>query len=254
MPRFFVSNDDIDTQSMTVLLTGENAHHVSASLRMKCGEELIVCDGKSTEYECTLFSFEHDKVRARIDRIRESRTEPPYRVSVYQALPKGDKLDTIIQKSVECGAFSVTTFESEYCVAREKNDSREKKLERRRKISAEAAKQCGRGIIPDILPTIEFESMISEASKADIPIFCYEGEGTLSIKELLHRRISELPFLRETMPTISIVIGSEGGFSAREAELAKEGGMLMAGLGNRILRAETVSGFVLAVLAYEFEL
>ena len=158
----------------------------------------------------------------------------------------------MIQKSTECGARSITTFESEFCIAKEKEDSAERKLERRRRIALEAAKQCGRGRVPGIYPTVDFKTAVSEAARADIPLFCYEGDGTVPLGELLRERKKELN--ARGIPEISVIIGSEGGFSPEEAKYAKENGMLMAGLGARILRSETVAGFVLSCLVYEFEL
>jgi len=252
MPRFFVSADCIDPDAGVLVIDGENAHHISRSLRMAVGDNLTVCDGESTEYECELTSFESDKVYCRIKSAGALSTEPPFSARIYQALPKGDKLDTVIQKSTECGARSITTFESEFCIAKEKEDSAERKLERRRRIALEAAKQCGRGRVPGIYPTVDFKTAVSEAARADIPLFCYEGDGTVPLGELLRERKKELN-ARE-IPEISVVIGSEGGFSPEEAKYAKENGMLMAGLGARILRSETVAGFVLSCLVYEFEL
>ncbi|MBQ8005178.1 MAG: 16S rRNA (uracil(1498)-N(3))-methyltransferase [Clostridia bacterium] len=254
MPRFFVAENNIDLVSGVIVIYGDDAHHISRSLRMAVGDHLTVCDGKSFEYSCVLTCFGQNSVSCTIVETKELTTEPPFSVVIYQALPKGDKLDTIIQKSIECGAASLVTFESEFCVAKEKEDSAVRKLERRRRIAAEAAKQCGRGIIPAVYPTMDFESAVKEAAKADIPLFCYEGEGTVTLKSLINQQKKTLDQNKITAPKISVIIGSEGGFSDREAEFAKENGMLMAGLGSRILRSETVAGFVLACLVYEFEL
>ncbi len=253
MPRFFVNENSIDLSGGVIVIEGEDAKHISRSLRMAVGDTVTVCDGKSAEYSCELVRFETDRVFCSIKNACALATEPPFRATIYQALPKGDKLDTIIQKSTECGASALVTFESEFCVAREKAESAQRKLERRRRISLEAAKQCGRGIIPEILPTVDFQDAILRASKADIPIFCFEGEGTMPLGRLLCEQRYKLMQQKNNLD-ISVVIGSEGGFSPEEAKFAKENGMLMAGLGSRILRSETVAGFVLACLVYEFEL
>lgn len=252
MPRFFVPHDAIDEANGVILIDGENATHISRSLRMAAGDKLTVCDPGVCEYDCMLDNFTHSTVNARIVSKKALTTEPPFKVCIYQALPKGDKLDTIIQKSVECGAAQIRTFESEFCIAREKADAEQRKLERRRKIAFEAAKQSGRGIIPDVLPTVTFKEAIDLASKADIPVFCYEGKGTLSLRHHLKNIMSK--FSADYCPEISVVIGSEGGFSESEAAYAAEHNMLMTGLGERILRAETASGFVLGCLVYEFEM
>lgn len=251
MPRFFVSRDQIADGIVTV--TGEDAHHIARSLRMAAGEHITVCDGQSVAYDCVLERFDDDQmVTARILGESAIGTEPCFRATLYQALPKGDKFDTIIQKAVECGAGEIVPFESEFCVVRTKGDSEERKTQRRARIALEAAKQCGRGVLPTVRGTCSFDEMLNLASKADLPIFCYEGDGTLPLKE--HLRRARLSGKLPERPTVSVIVGSEGGFSSREAQLAREAGMLMTGLGSRILRTETASGFVLSCLVYEFEL
>lgn len=253
MPRFFVTKDSVDIAAGVISVGGEDAKHISRSLRMALGDVITICDGEAAEYDCSIVRFESDRVFCEIKDVHELATEPPFKAAIYQALPKGDKLDTVIQKATECGADSLMTFESEFCIAKEKEDSAVRKLERRRRIALEAAKQCGRGIIPEILPTVDFKTAIKDAAKADIPIFCYEGEGTMPLGELLKQKRADIGNGGKN-PKISVVIGSEGGFSPEEAKFAKENGMLMAGLGRRILRSETVAAFVLACLVYEFEL
>ena len=249
MPRFFVTKEQIVGDTVTIL--GDDAHHISRSLRMAAGERIVVCDMQKNEYECTLCEFLPDRVTATVISQSKSDTEPPFKAHLYQALPKGDKLDSIIQKSVECGIFSITTFNSDRCIAKDKEGD-EKKLMRRQRISLEAAKQSGRGIIPVINPTVSFKEAIREAAKADIALFCYEGDGTVSLKELLAGRRAALDGNDE--PTVSIVIGSEGGFSHAEVEAARNAGLVPVGLGKRILRTETASSFVLGCIVYELEL
>lgn len=254
MPKFFVPKENFDTAHGTLSIEGEAAWHISRSLRMATGDRITVSDGIDTEYDCVIVGFDNGAVNCKIESSRPFDTEPPFKARIYQALPKGDKLDMIIQKSTECGASYIGTFESEFCVAREKSESAAKKLERRRRIAYEAAKQCGRGVVPEVLPTVDFKSAVLEAAKSDIPVFCYEGDGTVPLAELLRTRRKTVCTDKGHRPEISVVIGSEGGFSSEEAKFAKENGMLMAGLGARILRTETVAGFVLACLVYEFEL
>lgn len=250
MPRFFVQKDRISGD--TVTLFGDDAHHISRSLRMAVGERITVCDMQKFEYECELTEFLPDCVRARVLETVKCDTEPPYAVHLYQALPKGDKLDAVIQKAVECGVSEITTFESERCVARAKDGAEEKKVERRRRIAHEAAKQSGRGMIPDVHPTVHFREAVEAAAKADIPLFCYEGDGTEPLPRVLRACRAELR--AGQIPTVSVVIGSEGGFSRAELTAAVEKGLHPVGLGKRILRTETASSFVLACLVYELEL
>jgi 16S rRNA (uracil1498-N3)-methyltransferase len=203
------------------------------------------------EYTCVLDGFFSDRVTARVVSERQSDTEPPFCAHLYQALPKGEKLDSIIQKSVECGVCSITTFQSERCIAKEKADE-ENKLRRRNKIALEAAKQSGRGIVVEVNPTLTFAGMLDAADSADIKLFCYEGDGTRSLREEIRAR-RESGEIADGVD-IAIVIGSEGGFSLREVDAARERGFVPVGLGKRILRTETAASFALACLVYELEL
>ncbi len=246
MPRFFVTSTQIDGDTVTIL--GEDAHHISRSLRLAAGEEITVCDMSRTEYLCELTSFLPDRVLARVISSRPVDAEPPVHVTLYQALPKGDKLDTVIQKAVECGVCRIVPFESERCVVRMKADSEERKTERRRRIAIEAAKQCGRGILPEVEPTVSFDRMLEMAAEAKTTFFCFEGDGT----EPIGRLLSQLDAVDGA--ELALIVGSEGGFSQKEAQRAAEHGFWMTGLGKRILRTETAPLFALACISCRFEL
>lgn len=252
MPRFFVNTADIVDGSVT--LSGDSAHHIAYSLRLAVGEHITVCDGIRA-HDCVLTAFSPDKshpwVIAEIVSSTPVDTEPPYTVRLYQALPKGDKLDTIIQKAVECGVSAVIPFESSRCIARAKPEAEPRRTQRRCKIAEEAAKQCGRGIIPEVLPTASFEDALEDAAHADLVLFCYEAEGTKPLGQVLHAR---LPAIDGRSPEIAVIVGSEGGFSPEEAKAAAEKGFAMIGLGRRILRCETAPVFVLSCLSYQYEL
>ena len=250
MPRFFVRQEQI--YGDVVNIVGEDAHHISRSLRMAAGERITVCDMQGNEYDCVLEGFEEKSVTARVIDKRHSENEPACYVKLFQALPKGDKLDSIIQKAVECGVSEIIPFESERCVVRIKSDSEEKKNQRRQRIAAEAAKQCGRSVIPEVKSSVLFSDVLELARTSELCIFCYEGDGTTPLgailKEEAQKNGGELP------KNVSIIIGSEGGFSQNEAQRCRELGMRMTGLGKRILRTETASGFVLACLVCFSEL
>lgn len=248
MPRFFVRASQIgvrDNGEKTVLIVGDDAMHITKSLRMKAGESVCVCDMAGCEYDCRVESV-GEEVLLSVVSESQSDTEPPYKATLYQALVKGDKFDTVVQKAVECGASRIVPFISERCVVRLSKSDCEKKRLRWQRIAAEAAKQCGRGIIPEVAGLLSFDEMVSEAAGADIPLFCYEAEDMKSLPEVLSKK--------GEAKKVSIVIGSEGGFSVNEAIKAKEGGLESVGLGKRILRTETASSFVLACLSYELEL
>ncbi len=252
MPRFFVSKEQISDDIITI--SGDDAHHIARSLRMAVGEHITVCDMQTSEYECELIAFDEDRVvTARILSQRTLGVESPLCITLYQALPKGDKLDTIIQKAVECGVSRVVPFESENCIVRVKQDAENRKTERRNRIAFEAAKQCGRGILPAVEPTLSFDAMLQQALNADLVLFCYEGEDASSLRDVLMQYHStSVP--NDARKTVAVIIGSEGGFAPKEAEQARMAGCMIVNLGPRILRTETASAFVLSALAYEFEL
>ena len=252
MPRFFINKDQLADD--IIYVKGDDAHHIARALRMAVGEHITVCDGEQ-EHECILTSFDEDRcVAAQVVSSKPLDCEPPYTVTLYQALPKGDKLDTIIQKAVECGVSHIVPFESEHCVVQVRPDAETRKTERRTRIALEAAKQSGRGCLPTVSATVSFPEMLTLAKEADIVLFCYEGEGTVSLRRLLNQKRTDGTIRENAKASISVVIGSEGGFSDREALKAQEQGFCMVGLGPRILRTETASCFVLSNLVYEFEL
>ncbi len=247
MPRFFVRQERVADNQISII--GEDAHHIARSLRMAIGESITVCDMQGNEYTCEIASFDEDReVIVNILSQKASSNEPFVYIKLFQALPKGDKLDTIIQKAVECGVSEIIPFQSERCIVKVKGDVEGRKTERRQRIAAEAAKQCGRSVIPEIRETVEFEDAIRIAKADELCLFCYEGDDTIPLGSILRNFDRELP------KSISIFIGSEGGFSQREAIYAKENGMCMIGLGKRILRTETASGFVLACIICASEL
>ena len=246
MPRFFVEPHQISDG--TVTLTGENAHHISMALRLAVGEHVTVCDGVSV-YDCVLSFFDGQTVKADVASVSSIDTEPPYVAHLYQALPKGDKLDTVIQKAVECGVYEIVPFQSSRCIAKAKADGEADKTKRRCRIAAEAAKQSGRGRVPAVKPTVSFEQMLALAEECDLCLFCYEGEGTQTLASILQNE-QGLP----ARPRIAVIVGSEGGFSPEEAARAEAAGMKMTGLGKRILRTETAAPFVLGCLVYRFEM
>ena len=245
MQRFFLSHaGHIDGDIITV--TGDDARHISKSLRMAVGDTVMICDMQKNEYECTIESFIDGDVQLRAVRVSQNDTEPTHKAYLYQALPKGDKFDVIVQKAVEMGVHEIVPFVSERCIVRE---AKANKLERWRRIAYEAAKQCGRGIIPQVREPLTYDAMLSECASDGFGFMCYEGDGTLPLVRLLDETENGKPH-----GTLRFIIGSEGGFSLDETERAKAKGLRLAGLGKRILRCETASGFVLAVLAARYEL
>lgn len=223
MPRFFVS----ELSPLTVI-TGDDARHISRSLRMTAGETLTLCDGASNEAEGVIESLSADAVSVRLGQTRVSAAEPKTKITLYIAFPKGDKAELIVQKSVELGVSEIVFLLTSRCISRPKPNDAEKKISRLQKIADEAAKQCGRGILPPVRGILSFEAALAEMSGFDSAFTLYEGE---------------CPAMRASLPErgkkIALLTGSEGGFSAEEIARAKSAGVLPVSLGKRILRCET---------------
>lgn len=247
MPRFFVSEENIGEDHIRI--TGADASHIMRSLRMSTGEHVTVCNMKSREYECVIESFGEGEVMLSVKECFEGLTEPPYKAVLYQALPKGDKMELIIQKAVELGVFEIVPFISERCISRPDKKSMASKLERWNKIALEAAKQCGRGIVPAVCEPCSFEEAVRRASNADIRMLLYENEQYRSLRDAL-----ESARQNADMPEISLMVGAEGGFSEKEAERACDVGLEAVSLGRRILRCETATISALGAVSYALEL
>lgn len=246
MPRFFVESENFDGTS--IVINGDDAWHIARSLRMAVGEEIIVCTPDAKEHVCVLERITDESVKALVKESRRAKGEFPFKTVLYQALPKGDKMDTIVQKAVENGVSLIVPFLSERCVSRPDEKSLEKKRARWQRIALEAAKQCGRGVVPAVLGALSFSQMLEEAKTHKLCCFCYEGEDKKTLKNVL-QSVS-----LAQGDTVSVVVGSEGGFSEKEALSAHDAGASTCGLGERILRCESASSYALACISYEFEL
>lgn len=236
MPRFFVESLVGDP----IVIEGGDARHISLSLRMKQGEELILCDGKGTEAVCAVASLCPESVVLDVKERRASETEPKTRVTLYQALPKADKMEYIVQKAVELGVYRIVPVLTSRCISRPDEKTAAKKRERLCKIAAEAAKQSGRGIIPEVDGVLTFKNAVKEMSTAGLPIFFFE-HASLPLRKYMEKY---------TGGDIAVMVGAEGGFSDEEAAFAEENGLLSASLGPRILRCETAPVAALAAIMY----
>ena len=252
MPRFYnnasevLQNDSGGDTDKKIVIKGNDAVHISRVLRMKPGERLVVCDSEGTEYSTEIVAV-GDECVLEVKSERASLNEPPYQAVIYQALVKGDKFETVIQKGTELGASVFVPVITKRCVVRLDAKDAVKKRERWQRIAEEAAKQCGRAVIPEVrMPVALAEAVRSAGQTEGKVLFCYEGEGTVPLPEVLP--VGEIP------PTVSVFIGPEGGFDGDEVTLAQETGVCLCGLGRRILRTETASLFVLSCLSYCCEL
>ncbi len=244
MPRFFITNPEENIRENIITITGEDASHISRSLRMKCGEELYASDFFGMEYRCEICGFEGGNVQLKILEKRLCESEPNVKVRIFQALPKGDKLDTVVQKCTELGAYDFTPVLTSRCISRPDEKSAKKKCERWQKISAEAAKQCGRGIIPTVNEVISFDTALSEMSDCTLALMCYECEDSYSLRKCIEENMGKL----EKGATLAVFIGPEGGISPEEAQMASDKGIICVGLGKRILRTETAPLFAVSAI------
>ena len=221
LPKFFVAPGSVRGSFLT--LEGENAAHARV-LRLRQGDRVLVCDGCGTDYSCTISDISPQQVCLVVDSASASASEPRVPCSVYMAYAKADKLEHVIQKATELGAYEIAAFPSSRCVMRLDAAGAQKKLDRWQKIAASAAAQSGRGRIPQVLALLP-----------------YENEHALSLR----RAVGEAAF-----ETVSIMTGPEGGFSEDEVRLAQEAGMQICTLGPRILRCETAPLCALSAVLY----
>lgn len=226
MPRFFREFDRPPAVGETVFLDGPDGAHVRRSLRMGPGEELLLCDGQGREYTTVIDALEGDRVRLAVTGIAANATEPSLRVTLYQGLPKGDKLEWIIQKAVELGVTEIVPVVTARSIAKS-GDRAAQKQARHQKIAEQAAGQCGRGRIPTVALPLSFSEALKRVSREQT-IICYEAGG-----QPLRALVS--PEER----ALSLWIGPEGGFAPQEIEALTGEGAAVATLGRRILRCET---------------
>ena len=223
MPRFFCAPV---ANGMTAVI-GEDARHLAKVLRAKPGEEYTLCDGEGMDYRAVITAISAERVDFSIVEAMPNQTEPQCKITLYQALPKGEKMDFIIQKAVELGVTRIVPVLSKYCVSRPTFADFSKKRERYQKIATAAAKQSGRGIIPVVTELVSFSDAVEEMAGA-CSFLCYEHGGD-PIDSLVSQNSGQ----------VRMLIGSEGGFSEEEAVLCRKKGIAWATLGSRILRCET---------------
>ena len=241
IPRIFVEDSDIENKK--IFVGGADANHILRVLRKTVGDTVTVCGGGSV-FSASIEKTADEGLYLSLGEELGKNNEMPFDVTVYQCNPKGDKLDTVVRKAVELGASEIVVVLSERCVARPDNKSFASKLERMNKISESAAAQCGRSFIPKVRGLISYKEAISEMKNSDISFVCYEGDGVVQLPKLLSGEPKSISFL----------IGPEGGISEKEISLAESENIALAGLGKRILRTETASGYVLSAISVLLEL
>jgi 16S rRNA (uracil1498-N3)-methyltransferase len=235
MPRFFTN--ELDENNIT--LTGSDAHHIGRSLRMRPGEALTVCCC-GIDYNCEIARITEDTVYLDLKEKVRCAAEPDMEVTLFQAVPKLDKLEHIIQKSVELGASRIVPVLTRRCISRPDDKDFAKKLPRLNKIAEEAAKQSGRGMIPEVTPIVSWKKAIEMMDELDMTVLLYEEKGGCSFSEIDFTGVR----------TAGLVVGSEGGFDSAEIEAAASEKVKRVWLGNRILRCETAPITALSILMF----
>lgn len=256
MPKFFIDKSGICGGE--AVLCGEQAQHVVKSLRMGVGETLVICDGCGTDHRCVIKSVGREVVLS-VEESYPSAGEPPYNAVIYQGLSKGDRFDTVVQKSVECGAAAIVPVQTERATVRLNREDCDKKNVRWQRIAESAAEQCGRGTVPHMRRLLSFAEAIEAAKAADLALFCYENEDGVTLKERLDEFAGIARENGSASPDIAVIIGPEGGFSEKEAELARRAcaecdSFHSVSLGTRILRTESAAPFVLACISMALEM
>ena len=235
MTRFFVSPEELGNDH--IQLVGENAGHAKV-LRLKAGEQVLVCDGEGKECLCAVVDSGWD---LEVLERRESDSEPAVQVSVYMAFPKSDKLEHVIQKATELGVYEIVAFPSARCVSKPDEKSLKKKLERWQKIAASAAEQSGRGRIPRVVVLPSYAEALKRGAESDLPMLFYENERATT----LHMALNAGEWKTAALPT-----GPEGGLEEKEVSQAMDAGWRVCTLGKRILRCETAPLCALSAVMY----
>jgi len=247
MHRFLIQPGSV--KDGAVYISGEDLKHMIQVLRFKAGDHVLVFDGTGFEYETELISADKELAIGKIVGVRKPETEPKTKVILFQGMPKSDKMEWIIQKTVELGVSEIVPVVTRYSVVREAGG----KLERWNKISKEACKQSGRVIIPEVKKPVEYSralEMWNDMARNGSPggsmaVFCYENEDKKCFKGLL--KCYNIDYIK----TVGLFVGPEGGFSDEEVKLAENYGIIPVGLGKRILRTETAAIAALSIIMHE---
>ena len=245
MPRFFVKTEQI--REKEIIIVEEDVKHIKNVLRKQIGDILEICNQQTgTTYKCEIIDLQDDKILTNI--IDENYNEEnKIHVDIYQGLPKADKMELIIQKSIELGVNSIIPVEMKRCIVKLDSKSESKKIERWQKIAESAAKQSGRNLVPEIRNIIKIEEIAKLTNTYDSIIVCYENEKENYIKNEL------IKLKNKEEAKIAVIIGPEGGLEEKEVEFLKQNGASVVTLGKRILRTETVALSLLSIIMYELE-
>jgi len=244
MYRFFVNPDDITEETITI--TGSDVNHIKNVIRLKVGDDILISNGVDKDYHCKITSLNEDNIAADILDIDGAKTELPARIYIFQGLPKGDKMELVIQKAVELGAYEIIPVSTKRVIVRLDKKKGEAKIKRWNAISESAAKQSKRVIIPKVTGVKTFTDAVEYAKDFELVMIPYEEAVNIEeTKQVLGRA--------KPGQRIGIFIGPEGGFCESEIELAIQNKIIPITLGKRILRTETVGLMVLSILMFQLE-
>lgn len=242
--RFFCKSENISENS--IIIDGQDVNHMKNVLRLKIGEQVMVNGGNNKDYLCEISDYSETSAILKIIENVESDRELSSRIYLFQGLPKGDKMELIIQKCVELGVHKIIPVSMKRCVVKLDDKKAEAKIKRYQAISESAAKQSNRNIIPEITKVMSFKEAVAYASKLDMAMVPYElAEGMESLRNKLCQ-------IKPGMD-IGIFIGPEGGFDISEIEYAVDNGFETVSLGRRILRTETAGMTMMSILMYHLE-
>ena len=249
MPKFFIKNEQKSNNK--IIIIGQDVKHIKNVLRKKINDKIIVCNSETTRnYICKIKDITDEKIECEIIENIEENVESNVQISIFQGLPKADKMELIIQKSVELGAYDITPVEMQRCIVKLEDKDKIKKIQRCQKISEVAAKQSGRNIIPNINNIIDLENVCNLCQNYDIVLVAYENEKENKLKY----QIKKIKEKIKSDIKIAILIGPEGGIDVKEIEILKEiDNVKIITLGKRILRTETVALNMLSIVMYELE-
>lgn len=245
MNRFFV-DDPGAFSDRSVVITGEDVNHVKNVLRLKENDELIVSDGRGRDYHCRISGITNGEVFADICDICDNFSELSTEITLFQGFPKGDKMELIIQKTVELGVTRIVPVMTKRTVVKLDDKKAKKKTERYNMIAESAAKQSGRGMIPEVTMPVSFAEAVSMAEKLDMNIIPYEEAEGVEYSRNIIKSI-------KGKKSLGIFIGPEGGFAREEVEKALDAGASAITLGHRILRTETAGMAVVSIIMFELE-
>lgn len=248
MPRFFVKTEQINQPY--IYIKNEDVNHIKNVLRKKVEDKIEVCNQETGDaYLCEIEQLDDNEILTKIiEKLNE--TETNIKIDIYQGLPKAEKMELIIQKSVELGVNSIIPVSLKRCVVKLEGKDQNKKIERWQKIAESAAKQCGRNIIPKIENIIKIKQFEELSKNYDSLIVAYENEKEYTLKQ----EIQKIKQSNKKKLKIAVVIGPEGGLAEEEIETLKNYGVNIVTLGKRILRTETVALNILSILMYELEM